>query len=162
MAASRGTRPPSEDVEELAAALDGPVGTLTAVWATRHLHAPVPVTQLRVLFVVERHGRVNVTGIAEELDALLSSASRLCGRLEATGMLERAPAPDRRAIMWRLTPQGAGLLARLRQERLRDLAEVLETMSATDRAALLTVLRRFDEAAAGREDGRTTPFSMPA
>ncbi|MFC9973256.1 MarR family winged helix-turn-helix transcriptional regulator [Spirillospora sp. NPDC127200] len=162
MAASRETRPPAEDAEELAAALDGPVGTLTAVWAARHLRAPVPVTQLRVLFVVERHGRVNVTGIADELGALLSSASRLCARLEATGMLERAPAPDRRAIMWRLAPQGAALLAGLRRDRLRDLAEVLETMSATDRAALLTVLRRFDEAAGGREDGRVTPFSMPA
>jgi DNA-binding MarR family transcriptional regulator len=145
----------------LAAELDDLAGSLASVWETHHLNAPVPTTQLRVLFVVERHGSINVTGVAEELDALLSSASRLCSRMETTGLLERMPGPDRRAITFRLSPQGAALLEELRDARRRDLATVLEGMEAADRRALLASLRRFREAARVT-DGVSTGVSRPA
>ncbi|MBA8948747.1 DNA-binding MarR family transcriptional regulator [Actinomadura namibiensis] len=146
----------------MAAVLDGPAGTLASVWSGGHLNAPVPATQLRVLFVVERYGSINVTGVATELGALLSSASRLCGRLEATGLLERVPGPDRRAITLRLTPRGADLLADLRRVRRGALAEVLAGMDTDDRAALRLGLERFHEAVVRQRGEAPLGFSMPA
>ncbi|MEV4257446.1 MarR family transcriptional regulator [Spirillospora sp. NPDC049652] len=151
-----------DDLEQFVAMLDGPAGALASVWAARHLDAPIPATQLRVLFVVERHGTVNVTGVAEEIGALLSSASRLCARLESTGLLERTPGPDRRAITLRLTPEGARLLEGLREARRRDLKEVLAAMDPSARAALLVGLQQFQQVAGRRESVSTVDFSMPA
>ncbi|QFG23324.1 MarR family winged helix-turn-helix transcriptional regulator [Actinomadura sp. WMMB 499] len=134
----------------LADAIDELAGSFVSVWEARHLAAPVPATQLRVLFAVERQGTINVTGVAAELDALLSSASRLCSRMETAGLLERTPGPNRRVIAYRLSSQGAAMLAELRSERRRDLAEVLLGMEADDRRTLLDGLRCFREAGGAR------------
>jgi DNA-binding MarR family transcriptional regulator len=75
---------------------------------------------------------------------ILSSASRLCDRLVAAGLIDREPSrADRREIALTLTPHGVGLLANLRAERRRRLAAVLAGMSETSRTALLRGLREF-------------------
>jgi DNA-binding MarR family transcriptional regulator len=155
------TEDESAELERLAALLDEPAGVLAALWEAHHLDAPVPATQLRVLFVVERHGSVNLTGIAEEVGALLSSASRLCGRLEATGLLERVPGPDRRAISVRLSAQGTALLDGLREARRHAFVQVLARMDPADQQTLLSGLRHFHEAAL-RTGEPNTGFSLPA
>ncbi|GAA4103162.1 MarR family winged helix-turn-helix transcriptional regulator [Nonomuraea soli] len=146
MTAARPLRPSpgdAHDVAQLAAIMDEPAGVLATVWAAHHLNSPVPTTQLRVLFLVEREREVNVSRVAEELDALLSSASRLCGRLESTDLLERVPASNRREIRLRLTQQGQQLLDGLREVRRRALADVLAVMDPADRDTLLTGLAAF-------------------
>ena len=79
---------------------------------SRHQVA-VPPTQLRVLSLISSRPETNVNRLAELLDVVPSSASRLCDRLEATGLLRRVPDPrDRREV--RLVPTAAAvtLLAR--------------------------------------------------
>ncbi|WP_119730249.1 MarR family winged helix-turn-helix transcriptional regulator [Thermomonospora amylolytica] len=161
MSAPRHDGPPADDLERLAAAVDEAAGVLATVWSAGHLTAPVPATQLRALFVVERHGSLSVSALAEEMGALLSSASRLCGRLEATGLLERVPGADRRVITVRLSAQGRALLEELRQARRHSLARILAGMDPADRTALLSGLRGF-RAATVRDDGDSAGFSMPA
>ena len=56
--------------------------------------------------VVEQYDGINLRRLATLLDMLLSSASRLCDRLVAAGMLEREPGRfDRREISLHLTPE---------------------------------------------------------
>jgi DNA-binding MarR family transcriptional regulator len=82
---------------------------------------------------------------------LLSSASRLCDRLVASGMVERVPGRvDRREIALYLTPSSRALLNELRVTRRRLLGAVLDRMSAGGRAALIRGLAEF-AAAAGEE-----------
>lgn len=151
------------DAEESAAALDDVAATLMNVWARAHHTAdvPVPATQLRALFILER-GAVNISSLATQLDALVSSASRLCDRLEAAGLLMRDPGRDRREVTVRLTAEGQALLDRLRRRRREELARVLSTMSSPARAALLWGLTQFHEAAASSSEGEGRSFSMPA
>ncbi|ASO21884.1 DNA-binding MarR family transcriptional regulator [Actinoalloteichus hoggarensis] len=112
----------------------------------------VSPAQLRALQVVEWHRSINLTGLAEVLGAIPSSASRLCDRLEAAGLLERrSGAHDRREIELVLSPDGTHLLARLREARRADLGAVLSMMSRQGRAALLRGLEEF-AAAFGRRD----------
>ncbi|HYN96200.1 MAG TPA: MarR family transcriptional regulator [Pilimelia sp.] len=102
------------------------------------------VSQLRALLAIEASPGINLRRLAAGLDIILSSASRLCDRLVAAGLLEREPGRlDRREISLTLTGSGAGLLAELRVERRRMLAEALAGMSETGRAALLNGLREF-------------------
>ncbi|MGH3381213.1 MAG: MarR family winged helix-turn-helix transcriptional regulator [Actinoallomurus sp.] len=125
---------------------------------------PVPATQLRVLFVVEQRGAINLSGLAGELGALLSSASRLCDRLEAAGLIVRESGQQsRREIAIRLSPDGEALLDRVRQERQEEIKKVLARMSPGARNALLAGLTEFQSAAdesAPAEPSRD--ISMPA
>ncbi|MFA1541399.1 MarR family winged helix-turn-helix transcriptional regulator [Actinomadura monticuli] len=149
-----------ERTAESAVALDGAASTLMDIWSRAH-HAPdvpVPSTQLRALFVLER-GPVNVSHLAGEMGALVSSASRLCDRLEAAGLLTRDPGRDRREVTIRLSADGRALLDRLRVRRLEELARVLALMPASARAALLWGLMEFHEAASKPDDGEGS-FSM--
>jgi len=129
-----------------AAAVDDAAPALLAAWdlarqrATPLLSGP----QLSALLVVEREEGINLRGLATQLRMILSSASRLCDRLVASGMVERAPGrADRREIALFLTPSSRQLLNDLRTTRRALLTEVLERMSPAGRAALLRGLAEF-------------------
>ncbi|WP_433466001.1 MarR family winged helix-turn-helix transcriptional regulator [Spirillospora sp. CA-142024] len=147
---------------ESAAALDDAASTLMNVWsrANNAPDVPVPSTQLRALFVLER-GPVNISNLAGELGALVSSASRLCDRLEAAGLLSRDIGRDRREVTVRLSADGRALLDRLRLRRREDLTRVLAEMPAPARAALLWGLAEFHDAAS-RPDDEDGSLSMLA
>jgi DNA-binding MarR family transcriptional regulator len=109
-------------------------------------------SQLNALLAVERAEGLNLGGLAAELSMLLSSASRLCDRLVASGMVERAPGrADRREIALYLTASSRALLAELRRVRRVAVSDVLGRMSEPGRAALLRGLTEF--AAAAEESG---------
>ncbi|MEU5783917.1 MarR family winged helix-turn-helix transcriptional regulator [Micromonospora lupini] len=134
----------------MAAALDAAADALLGVWdsAREATASRVSGAQLRAVMVVEQHDGINLRRLATRLDMLLSSASRLCDRLVAAGMLEREPGRfDRREISLHLTPEARRLLAELRADRRERIAAVLEAMSPAGRAALVSGMREFDEAA---------------
>ncbi|TDB75158.1 MarR family winged helix-turn-helix transcriptional regulator [Micromonospora sp. KC723] len=138
----------------MAAELDAAAGALLSVWeaAREGTTSRLSGAQLRAVMVVERHDGINLRRLAALLDMLLSSASRLCDRLVAAGMLEREPGRlDRREIALHLTPEARRLLTELRQDRQRRLAEVLSDMSVEGREDLLRGIREFDRVARRRE-----------
>ena len=98
--------------------------------------------------------------IGATLGALLSSASRLCDRLETAGLIVRESGlQSRREIAIRLSPDGEALLERMRQERREEITKVLARMSPGTRNALLAGLTAFGAAADGEQ---SRDFSMPA
>ncbi|MEH1167535.1 MarR family transcriptional regulator [Micromonospora sp. CPCC 205539] len=141
---------PPDPEPSMAAALDTAAVALLGVWesAREGTASRVSGAQLRAVTVVEQHDGINLRGLASRLDMLLSSASRLCDRLVAAGMLEREPGRfDRREISLHLTPDARRLLAELRADRLAQLSAVLAGMSPAGRTALLRGMREFDETA---------------
>ncbi|MFC3737028.1 MarR family winged helix-turn-helix transcriptional regulator [Paractinoplanes deccanensis] len=139
-----------------AAAIDDAAQALLLAWdvAREQVTPRLSSVQLSALLAVERAEGINLGGLAAELSMLLSSASRLCDRLVASGMVERVPGrADRREIALYLTPASRALLAELRRIRRQALTVVLEKMSATGRAALLRGLTEFAAAAGESGDG---------
>ncbi|MFI5936885.1 MarR family winged helix-turn-helix transcriptional regulator [Actinoplanes sp. NPDC051494] len=143
-----------------AAAVDDAAASLLAVWdaareqATPRLSGP----QLNALLVVERAEGINLRGLAGQLRMILSSASRLCDRLVASGLVERVPGrADRREIALFLTPSSRALLTNLRTTRREILSDVLARMSPAGRAGLVRGLAEFSHAAAeaGESDAQT-------
>jgi DNA-binding MarR family transcriptional regulator len=148
-----------ERVSDVAAAVESTVESLlTVLDAARLAQSPaVPPTQLRVLTIVARNRHTNMSRLAEALDVVPSSASRLCDRLEATGMLRRVPDPrDRREVRLLLTPAARRMLDDLRERRRAALAEVLERMTPGGRQDLLRAMAAFDAAAVGAADDDET------
>jgi DNA-binding MarR family transcriptional regulator len=138
----------------MAAALDAAAGTLLALWeaARERTTSRLSGAQLRAVMVVEQQDGINLRRLATRLDMLLSSASRLCDRLVAAGMLEREPGRyDRREISLHLTREAERLLAELRADRRDRLAGILGDMSTEGRQALLRGIGEFDEVARRRE-----------
>jgi DNA-binding MarR family transcriptional regulator len=140
----------------LAAAVDVAAAPLLSVWdaARERVTAQLSISQLRALMVIAEHDGINLRRLAATLGMLLSSASRLCDRLVAAGMLEREPGrSDRREISLHLTEVGRDLLDELREDRRERLAAVLATMTSGGRQALLRGLWEFE--AASRPDERS-------
>jgi DNA-binding MarR family transcriptional regulator len=156
----------SSQLSEYAAAIDLVAEAFVGTWTSPHTPpgVPVPATQLRVLFAVEQRGTVNLSGLAGELGALLSSASRLCDRLEAAGLIVRESGQQsRREITIRLSQDGEALLQRVRHERQDELVRILAHMPATARSALLAGLTEFHAASGGTTAGGSPQsLSMPA
>jgi DNA-binding MarR family transcriptional regulator len=129
-----------------AAAIDDAARTLLVAFdmAREQVTPRLSWPQLNALLAVERTEGVNLGGLAAELSMLLSSASRLCDRLVASGLVERVPGrADRREIALYLTPASRTLLGELRSIRREALSGVLERMSVAGRAALLRGLTEF-------------------
>src|ERR1700761_343068 len=79
----------------LVAAIEEAASFLAAIWNRETAELPTSTAQLHVLLIVERHRDINLSGLAAQLGALVSSASRLCDRLEAAGFLNPAPGHTR-------------------------------------------------------------------
>ncbi|WP_237047734.1 MarR family winged helix-turn-helix transcriptional regulator [Lentzea guizhouensis] len=110
--------------------------------------APLSVSQLRVLFVLERSEGANLRALGEALDAAPSSVSRLCDRLQAVGFLERGlSATSRREVELTLSERGRAYLAELRERRREHLRDVVGTLPAAARSTLVTGLRQLRDAA---------------
>jgi DNA-binding MarR family transcriptional regulator len=133
-------------VIDAAAAVESAVDSLMSV--VDAAAPPVPPAQLRVLTIIEASRHTTIGRLAETLDVVPSSASRLCDRLEATGLVRRMADPrDRREVRLLLTPAARRLLDQLRDRRRRALAGVLERMPEQSRQELVRALRAFTEAA---------------
>jgi DNA-binding MarR family transcriptional regulator len=110
----------------------------------------VSPTQLRVLTWLRSHPQTNVNGLAESLGVGPSSASRLCDRLEALGLLRRVADPrDRREVQVQVTSEAGELLTQISRNRQRALEEVLSRMPETARQELVRSLTAFRVAADG-------------
>ncbi|TDC46967.1 MarR family transcriptional regulator [Micromonospora sp. KC207] len=136
---------------DLAAAIDVAAEALVRVLdpeGSRHQMTVSP-TQLRVLSLISARPLTNVNRLAELLDVVPSSASRLCDRLEAIGLLRRvADSRDKREV--RLVPTAAAeaLLRELTERRQRAVQAVLERMPSRTQHELLLALLAFSQAAA--------------
>lgn len=131
---------PGVDAREIAEAVE----RLANLWATAAQEAAVRLSlhQLRALRALETAPELNLTGLADRLDIGLPTASRLCNRLEAAGLLERALHPgNRREVQLNLTGQGRRVLKDVAGRRAEALAGVLAAMAPAERSALVSGMK---------------------
>lgn len=139
-----------QSLADLAASIDDAADALVALLDPARFSDLIQVspTQLRVLTLLNADPSINVNGLAHVLRVNPSSASRLCDRLEAMGLLRRQPDPhDRREVRLKLTPAGHDLLSQWRRHRRDALLSVLKKMPTRARQDLMGSLRAFSSAA---------------
>src|SRR5262245_53908068 len=131
-------RPVGPDLK-LATAVDHAAAALLSVWnmTSERTATRLPAAQLSALLVLEQGDGINLGGLASQLNMILSSASRLCDRLVAAGLIERAAGrADRRQIALFLTPIARAVLTEVRTDRQARLASVLGRMTPAAQASL--------------------------
>ncbi|MFE9732123.1 MarR family winged helix-turn-helix transcriptional regulator [Streptomyces sp. NPDC005863] len=120
---------------------------LEVLWGQRRDLAPtspVSPSQLRVLYVLADNDGINLRALGEELGSAPSSVSRMCDRLHALDLIERAASSaSRREVELRLSGRGARYLRELRARREASLAEVVATMTPAEQAAFAQGLACF-------------------
>lgn len=168
-------RGPGDGPEAVASQIADAVDSLAALWTVAAQEASLRLSphQLRALRAVQTAPGLNLTSLADRLDIGLPTASRLCDRLAAAGLLERAPHPDtRREVQLRLTPHGRNVLTDVAGRRTHALSMALAAMRPAEREALREGLRGFlaaqdltppraDEPPGFRKNGRERPGSLP-
>ena len=108
----------------------------------------VTLPQYRTLVVLQSRGPQSLQQLAGELDVVPSTATRMCDRLVAKGLVERSvPDEDRRVVLLAATRSGAALVDRVTTVRRAELAHVVGAMPAAERSALVPALTAFAEAA---------------
>ena len=99
---------------------------------------------------IDRHGPVTPSEVAAHERVQRPTATRVIGRLEELGLVDRAPDPsDRRSSLLSASPEGRALLRRLRTRKSQYLARRLAGLDAgeletLDRAAAI-LERMLDE-----------------
>lgn len=115
------------------------------------------LTQVRALVVVASRGSVSLGELATATGIHLTRASRLCDRLVAKGLINRADDPsNRRQLTLTLTPSGQQVVRtviRRRREAVEPILDRLGTqMTVARRGELVAVLREFAAAAGEPSD----------
>jgi DNA-binding MarR family transcriptional regulator len=108
----------------------------------------VTLPQYRALVVLASRGPRNMGTLAGELAVHPSTATRLCDRLVARGLVERRPAPDsRREVLLSLTTRGRRLVDDVTARRRAELADIVARVPAAARRTTIEVMRTFADAA---------------
>ena len=101
------------------------------------LSLDVSMAQLKVLFLLYYRGPTTVGALAGKMGVTLPTVSATLERLVRAGYVGREDDPeDRRVVINRLTPEGASLVARLREERRARVDQALSRLTAQQVAVL--------------------------
>jgi DNA-binding MarR family transcriptional regulator len=114
----------------------------------------VDLTQFRALVVVASQNVASLGQLAAAAGLSLSTASRLCDRLVAAGLLHRADDPtNRRQLALTLTEAGKRVVGQVMESRRRAVEPILRKLPKQRRAALVAALEDF-AAASGEPPAR--------
>ncbi len=102
---------------------------LRCIGSERLLRMGVSMSQLHVMSMLDRHGDMPMSRLAEMIDISLSNATGLVDRMEERGFVERVRVPDdRRVVLVRLTDGGRKLIDDVEVLRAETLRTVLDRL----------------------------------
>lgn len=104
----------------------------------------VTPSQLRVLLLVARCGRINVGSVAHDLGVHSSTATRTCDRMVGMGLLHRHDDPgDRRNLVLELASAGHELVNEIDMRRRDAVAAMLRRLRPESRQSFTSALATF-------------------
>ncbi|OEJ26140.1 MarR family transcriptional regulator [Streptomyces agglomeratus] len=110
----------------------------------RVLPAHCPAGSAAVLTLLDRHGEMRMSRLAELLAVDMSVTSRNVAHVAERGWIDRAPDPyDKRSRILRLNPAGRVLLEELSERYTQALAGALDDWSDEEVGQLNTMLARL-------------------
>lgn len=138
--------PQAEVVEAVLAA--NRLFVAVATNALAGLEPEVTLPQFRTLVLLDQHGSMMVTELAAALSVVPSTATRMCDRLVAKGLIRRAlDRRNRRRVSVRLADPGRKLIAASTARRRVELARLLDVLPPADQIRVAEALRLLVAAA---------------
>ena len=116
-------------------------GELKCVGSERLVRLGISMTQLHVMHLLERHGEIAMSRLAEMLDVSDSAATGLIDRIEERGFVERIRVPeDRRIVLVRITPVGRQTLEDVEAARTEIIGRVLDQIDPSQLEGIATAM----------------------
>jgi DNA-binding MarR family transcriptional regulator len=120
---------------------------LKCIGSERLVRQGISMTQLHVMHLLDHHGEMPMSRLAEMIDVSDSNATGLIDRVEERGFVERIRVPsDRRMVMVRLTPAGRQMLDEIETIREQILRRVLDKLDARQLTGVATAMADLREA----------------
>jgi DNA-binding MarR family transcriptional regulator len=123
------------------------IGSLRCAGTGRMVKAGISMTHLHILWVIEHHGELPMSRLADLLDVSLSNATGLVDRMAERGLVERVRVPDdRRVVIVRASAEGVRIrdeIEALKQDRMRS---ILGRLKPDQLARVLVALGDLREA----------------
>jgi DNA-binding MarR family transcriptional regulator len=121
--------------------LSASLGELKCVGSERLVRLGISMTQLHVMHLLERHGEIAMSRLAEMLDVSDSAATGLIDRIEERGFVERIRVPeDRRIVLVRITAAGRQTLEDVETARTEVLGRVLDQLDPAQLESIATAM----------------------
>ncbi|MFI5614115.1 MarR family winged helix-turn-helix transcriptional regulator [Amycolatopsis sp. NPDC051903] len=116
--------------------------------SVEHATGQLTLTQFRALRVTSDRTPVTMSRVADELAMNPSTVTRACDRLVSLGLMQKAQNPlNKREILLAPTAKGRQVVDRVDEERRRALGVVLDQLKPELRAAVVSALGLFADAA---------------
>jgi DNA-binding MarR family transcriptional regulator len=113
----------------------------------------VTLPQYRALVVLTSRGPQRPSELAEALGVHPSTITRLCDRLSAKRLVQRAESPrSRREVVIELSPKGRRLVDEVTDARREEIRAVVAQIPQAERAAMVRALHALGDAAAEPSD----------
>ena len=141
------TSPVVADVEAILTEVSGWAGELRCASMGRLVQGKVSMTQMHVLWLMQHHGEMPMSRLAELLDISLSNATGLIDRMEEHGLIERVRVPDdRRVVLVRPAEAGLQAMSETESSKRDRMRAVVGRLPAAERPIVLAALRSLRRA----------------
>ena len=132
---------PTETKAAIVADFRASIGELKCLGSERLVRLGVSMAQLHVMHLLERHGELAMSRLAETLDVSLSAATGLVDRVEERGFVERIRVPsDRRIVLVRITAAGRQMLEEVEVLRVGIIQQVLDELDEAQLAGVASAM----------------------
>jgi DNA-binding MarR family transcriptional regulator len=116
-------------------------GEVKCIGSERLVRLGISMTQLHVLNLLDRHGEMAMSRLADMLDVSMSAATGLVDRIEERGYVERIRVPsDRRVVLARITDAGRQLLDDIDSVQTEILDRILDGLDETQLTRLAAAM----------------------
>ena len=154
--ADAGAKAGSASVETILTEVSGWVGELRCHSMGQLVQSNVSMGQLHVLWLLQHHGAMPMSRLAELVGVSLSNATGIIDRMEEHGLVERTRvANDRRLVLVQPAPAGLRALSETETHRRERLRSVLTHLSPTERPIVLAALRSLRRALSAEVESST-------
>ena len=133
--------PTTVTTEAIIADLRTAMGELKCLGSERLVRLGISMMQMHVMHLLDRHGELPMSRLADMLDVSVSAATGLIDRIEERGFVERIRVPsDRRVVLVRITPVGHQLLDDVEVLRSEIIEQVLDRLDPAQLAGVASAL----------------------
>jgi DNA-binding MarR family transcriptional regulator len=134
-------------VEAILTEVSGWVGELRCASMGRLVQSQVSMSQLHVLWLLQHHGAMPMSRLADLLGVSLSNATGIIDRMEGHGLIERVRVPDdRRLVLVQPAEAGVRALSQTESTKRDAMRAVIRRLSPTERPVVLEALRSLRRA----------------
>ena len=129
----------------IASGIHDMIAAFRCAGTARLIKAGVSMTHMHVMWLLQHHGDLPMSRMAELLDVSFSNATGIVDRMEERGLVERVRVPDdRRVVLVRIAQKGMQALEEteaVKQDRLQAILSHLDQGQLTRVASALDDIR---------------------